>query len=185
MWGSCTKIKIESLFIAQKKAIRAIMPGFVNYFYMDGILPSHIKAAFTDLKILSVRNIILKKILIFINKIHVFPHYLPKAVRVTISPDSPSPSSNSSDNHNDWFSKYSSTPYNTSIFFKGPLLYTSIMSNNPELDTRNTSNPDSYKTKIKAYLVNVQKTGDSDEWSSENVLLTNLPGIRKSTRLNS
>ena len=59
------------------------------------------------------------------------------------------------------------------------------MTNNPELDTHNTFNPDSYKSKIKAYLVNVQKTGDNDEWSSANFLLTNLPGIRRSTRLNS
>ena len=32
VWGSSMKNKIEALFTAQKKAIRAIMPGFVNYY---------------------------------------------------------------------------------------------------------------------------------------------------------
>ena len=68
---------------------------------------------------------------------------LPVSVRQTISPDSPLPSLIFTDYHNDWFTKYSSTPYNTSTFFKEPLLYTSIMTNNPELDICNTFKPDS------------------------------------------
>ena len=185
VWGSSTKNKIESLFTAQKKAIRAIMPGFVNYYYKDGTLPSHTKAAFTDFNILTVHNIILKNILIFVNKIHVYPNMLPVSVRQTVSPDSPSPNLTSTDYHNEWFTKYSSTPYNTSIFFKGPLLYTNIMNNNSELNISNIFKPESYKRSIKTYIIKTQSSGNNIEWVSENFLLTNLPGIRKSTRINS
>ena len=161
--------------------MRAIMPGYVNYFYREGVLPSHTKGAFTDYKILTVQNIILKNILIFINKIHTFPHMLPESVRVTISSDSPSPSNNSTNYYNEWYTKYSSTPYNTSTFFKGPLFYTSIMTDHPNL-TAYTA--DSYKSKLKTHLAHVQSSGDNVEWGSANFLLNNLPGIRKSNRSN-
>ena len=180
VWGSSTKNKVESLFTVQKKAMRAIMPGYVNYFYREGVLPSHTKTAFADFKILTVQNVILKNILIFINKIHTFPHMLPESVRVTISPDSPSPSNNSTDFYNEWYTKYSSTPYNTSIFFKGPLFYTSIMTDHPTL-TAYTA--DSYKRKLKTHLAHVQSSGDNVEWSSVNFLMNSLPGVRKSNRI--
>ena len=40
VWGFAAKSHIDSIFTAQKKAMRAIMPGFVNYFYDDGLLPA-------------------------------------------------------------------------------------------------------------------------------------------------
>lgn len=93
VWGSTTRNKIDSLFITQKKAMRAIMPGWVNYFYKEGICPSHTKSTFTQLNILTVQNVILKNMLLFMNKIHKHPHLLPTSIINTISTDSPSPSS--------------------------------------------------------------------------------------------
>ena len=117
IWGSSPKSNIETLFITQKKA----MPGWTNYFYKEGTFPSHTKSSFTDLNVLTVHNIILKNIMIFMNKIHTFPHLLPTSVFQTIPPDSPSLTS-TTDYASDWYSKYNSTPYNTSTFFKGPLM---------------------------------------------------------------
>ena len=70
VWGSTHKSKIDTLFTAQKKAMRAVMPGWVNYFYKDGIHPTHTKASFTTFKILTVHNVILKNMLIFLDKVN-------------------------------------------------------------------------------------------------------------------
>ena len=60
VWGSSSKSNVESVFTTQKKAMRSIMPGYVNYYYKDGICPSHTKSSFNDLGILTVHNVILK-----------------------------------------------------------------------------------------------------------------------------
>ena len=67
IWGFTNKCKIEQLFSAQKKAIRAIMPGFINFFYKDGEIPTHTKSFFIEQEILTVQSVILKNILIFMN----------------------------------------------------------------------------------------------------------------------
>ena len=40
VWGFTKRSNIELLFTVQKKAIRAVMPGYVNYFYKEGQLPT-------------------------------------------------------------------------------------------------------------------------------------------------
>ena len=155
------------------------MPGWVNYFYKDGICPSHTKSTFTQLNVLTVQNIILKNILLFMNKIHNYSHLLPASVINTISPESPSPSS-PTDYNSIWYTQHNSAPYNTSTFFKGPLLYTNIMTTNTEPD--NTS-LNTYKRGLKAYLLSVQSSGDPEEWSTDNFRLTNLQGLRISARI--
>ena len=34
---------IETLFVKQKKGIRGVIPGFINYKYKDGKIPGHTK----------------------------------------------------------------------------------------------------------------------------------------------
>ena len=50
VWGFASRSNIESLFVNQKKAMRAVMPGYVNLFYKDGNIPAHTKPAFSKLK---------------------------------------------------------------------------------------------------------------------------------------
>ena len=181
VWGSTHKSKIDTLFTAQKKAMRAVMPGWVNYFYKDGIYPTHTKGSFTTFKILTVHNVILKNMLIFLNKVNNFPTLLPVSVRQTISDQAPSLLTEI-DHTSDWYSKYNCTPFNTSIFLKGPLLYTHIMSENPTL---HNIRPHIFKKQVKSCILRIQKRGDSEEWdnSNSNFMLYNLPGARRSNRL--
>ena len=58
VWGTSCKSNIDALFQTQKKAMRSIMPGHVNYYYKDGVCPSHPKPSFTELNILTVQNVI-------------------------------------------------------------------------------------------------------------------------------
>ena len=41
VWGLGSKASIEPLFIEQKKAMRALMPGFTINYYKDGVTPCH------------------------------------------------------------------------------------------------------------------------------------------------
>ena len=182
VWGSSCKSNIESLFTSQKKAIRSIMPGNVNYYFNNGKCPTRTKPAFKDFNILTVHNVVIKNILVFLNRIHNFPSSLPTSVKNTISSSSPSPYSNT-DYNSDWYNTYNRTPYNTSTFFKGPLLYTNIMTENSQLSINTSFN--SYKQRMKSFLLEVQCSGNFQEWEPQNFSLTNLPGLRRSARLNS
>lgn len=179
IWGLTNKSKVELLFTTQKKAIRAIMPGFVNYFYHDGILPAHTKTFFYTSKILTVQNIILKNIYIFFNKVYNYPHLLPQSVLHTIPSNSPSPT-NHIDHTSDWYEKYNSTPFNMSIFFKGPLLTHQLLTDNSEI---NNTNINTFKNTLKTYILKQQTKDDPIEWCTNNFGLYIIPGLRRSDRL--
>ena len=110
-----------------------------------------------------------------------FPSLLPPSVKQTISTDAPSLST-ITDYSSEWYTKYNSTPYNTSTFFKGPLLYSNIMTDNTELITSTTN---SFKNRMKTHLLNDQCSGDTLEWNNNKFKLINLPGARSSKRIES
>ena len=122
VWGFASKSLIESLFTIQKKAMRAVMPGYVNYFYKKGNLPTSTKSSFSKYRILTVHGIILKNVFTFMHRIIHFPTSYPTSICSLISiADMP----NSSSDHNscqEWVTKYSGFGYSSSIFYKGPLV---------------------------------------------------------------
>ena len=85
VWGFTAKLHIESLFRIQKKGIRAIVPGFINYKYKDGELPGQIKPYFNEYKILGVHGVIVTNALQFIYKIRYISSLLPIFVRLVIA----------------------------------------------------------------------------------------------------
>lgn len=187
VWGSTNRNKIEQLFTTQKKAIRAIMPGYINYFYNDGNTPTHTKEFFIEHDILTVHNLILKNMLIFMNKVKNFPHLLPKSVLNTIASDSPNPGYNSQEAYlSAWFRYHNTSVFRTSTFFKGPILYKRFCD-----DDKNNwiacDNVRKFKINLKTYLIrDVQCTGTeeySNLWIPENFPLHTVPGLRSSARL--
>ena len=40
----------------QKKALRTVMPGYVQYYYEDGITLAHTKPVFKEYKVLTVQE---------------------------------------------------------------------------------------------------------------------------------
>lgn len=180
VWGFASKSNIESLFSTQKSAIRAIMPGFVNFYYHDGTLPSHTKSFFEKYDILTVHGIILKNSLLFMHKIHHFPTALPSSICATIPSSAPTFTSNH-DNSADWLENYNNIHFRSSIFFKGPLLVLSL--HNEDTPTTVTCNTPikPYKAMIKLTLLVLQNTGADDEWPQ--FLLYRIQGLRKSDRL--
>ena len=162
--------------------MRAVMSGWVNYFYKDGICPTHTKPAFTKLEVLTVQNIILKNILVFLNKVQNYPHLLSPSVVLTISPDSPSPYT-PTDYTTEWYSTHNTVPFNTSVFFKGPLLYTDIMTDNDYIKNDGINPIKSFKNSATSYLHRLQCSGDSNEWILDNFKLYSITGLRRSDRL--
>ena len=179
VWGATNKSKIDTLFSTQKKAIRSIMPGWVNYFYKDGILPTHTKPFFNKHNILTVHNIIVKNMLIFYNNVDNFEHLLPTSVVQTVHPDSLSPTI-TRDHLSDWCRTYNNIPYNKSVFFKAPLIASTILPNNSDIVN---SYPVTFKRTLKTHLLKLQNSGQSEEWCSDNFTLYNLPSTRKSHRI--
>ena len=81
VWGFAAKSHIESLFVAQKKGIRAIMPGYINYFFKDDCPPTHTKPAFKEYGVLTVHGVVVKNSLTFMHKVKNFPLSMPTSVR--------------------------------------------------------------------------------------------------------
>ena len=181
VWGFAAKSHIETLFVKQKMGLRAILPGFVNYWYKDGTPPASTKSGFYVHKILTVHSIIVKNALVFMHKLKNFPSLVPPSIKKTIPNSAPifnvaDPDSSLTPQ---WSDEYGKHPYNNSVFYKGPLLainrYSVAATSLPSLFNLNI-----YKRCIKSMLIDQQNEGIADEWP--NFMLYNIAGLRKSKR---
>ena len=181
VWGFATKSHIESLFAQQKKGMRAVMPGYVNYFYKDGILPTGTKVSFNELSILTVHGIITSNTINFMNKVYHFPSQLPNYVLKTIPVNAPSRQLADPESCHSWSDNYNTSTYRNSIFFKGPLLFL-----DPSIDNVfnpvSCQSPTAFKAQSKRTTLKLQSEGDANDWSSNSFLLQNIKGLRKSKR---
>ena len=123
VWGFSSKSNIESIFVKQKKALRGVIPGFINYRYKDGKTPGHTKEFFSKYKILTIHSIIALNTLIFMQKTINYPSLLPPSIRNTIGQGS-SVLRSTHETCENWLKIYDNFYYRKSIFFKGPLLLT-------------------------------------------------------------
>ena len=183
VWGFSVKSNIESLFTKQKKGLRAVIKGYINYRYRNGILPGHTKPYFNDFNILSIYNLIALNSLLMIHKIKAFPKSLPPSITEMFGHDFPIPGSTHETCQN-WILEYDKDHiYRTSIFFnKGPLL--SIIPSLADLTTpTGLLKIEAYKINVRAALLLMQHASDINEWQPENFIICNIPGLRRSPRL--
>lgn len=181
IWGFSTKSNINSIFAIQKKGIRAIIPGFVNYFYKEGKIPHHTKSAFTEYNILTIHSIVVKNALLYLYRcyrLH-YNHFLPSSVRKLIPASAPKINATHETN-TEWYELYSTGNYAKSIFYKGPLLFTDIVDN--ELLRSDTYL--AFRNSVKNILLGIQSAGESEEWLPDNFKLFNIRGLRHSPRNN-
>ena len=156
------------------------MPGYVNYFYKDGVTAANTKTFFTDQKILTVQSVIVKNALLFMYKVHKFPQQLPFSMRATIPKNAPTAGSNY-ETCTEWLSENCYAKSRNSIYFKGPLLFTELAETYEIWNSCN--NTISLKNSIKRTLLEIQGRGDPTEWLSENFKLYNIHGLRQSKRI--
>ena len=179
VWGFCAKSYIETLFRSQKKGLRAVIPGYINYHYKKGITAGHTKPYFKRFNILTVHGVIVINALCFLHKTRHFPRALPESINDTIHKYSPATETVSETNL-EWMQNHNNHIFRPSVFFKGPLL--SII---PQILEQLTPpcflNYKIYKTNIKRKLLEIQSNGKEDDWLANNFLLYNIPGLRKTS----
>ena len=181
IWGFSSKSNIQSVFGMQKKGIRAIVPGYINYRYRDGILPGHTKPHFKEFRILTLHGIIAVNALTLIHKIRHFPNSVPSSVRSCIPDNAPAQGANH-ETFSVWLAIHNNFHYRTSLFFKGPMLSTMSEFSNNNVSPASFHKIKIYKNNIKSILLDYQSKGDDNEWLSLNNILDNVPGLRRSNR---
>ena len=159
--------------------MRMVMPGFVNYFYKDGLLPSHTRSTFEKHKILTIHGLMVKNALILMHKIKHFPNTVPISIR-NLFPSSMPAFGSTAESCAEWLDYYGGRQFSSSIFFKGPLLAVTGTNTNitclPSIFSLSI-----YKSSAKRVLLELQSSANSDEdWPS--FLLHNIPGLRRSPR---
>ena len=177
IWGLGSKNSIRALFICQKKAMRTLMPGYVNYYYNKTTKepPCHTKQAFKDNDILTVYSLILKNMILFLYKLKYHAQLIPYGIQ-DIFPDL--------ENLDNPTARL--VTEENSMFIKGRRLFSEVMSDFvaicPVPLTLLSLN--SYKIRLKSYMISLQSQGSSDEWIPENFRLCTQQATRKSPRLN-
>ena len=181
IWGFAAKAHIESLFVKQKMGLRAVLPGFMNYWFKNGEPPASTKSGFYENKILTVHSIIAKNALMFMHKIKNVPNLLPTSIKTIIPPSAPIFNGHdlSLSCVTTWSEKYGQHPYSNTLFYKGPLLAMSQCNINAT-SLPSLFNINIYKNSIKSMLLDQQNEGPTDEWPC--FLLYKIPGLRKSQR---
>jgi hypothetical protein len=180
VWGFCCRSNIETLFRKQKIGIRAVVPGFINYKYKDGITPGHTKSYFSKFKILTIQNVVALNTLLLMHKIYNIPKLLPRSICMTISEESPRLDSTHITCEN-WLATYNNHGYINSFFCKGPLIY--IMPDVDEiLGPTNKIPLKQYKNSLKDILLDFQGSGSEQEWLNDNFILYKIAGLRTSKR---
>ena len=176
VWGFSCKSNIEAIFCKQKKGLRAVIPGFINYNYKDGIIPGHTKQYFNEYNILTIHNIIALNALVMLNKIRSFPSLLSNSIVATIPTYSPEHGS-TYDDCEKWLKTYNTPTYRNSLFFKGPLLY-STTNFVEHSDIKRTTTPNIFKNKVKKVILDCQGEGETIEWEVDNFALYKCKGLR-------
>ena len=105
---------------------------------------------------------------------------LPDSVAATIHNDAPRPGSDvTHETNGEWHAKYSTHYFQSSIFYKGPLLFMDLVDNQLLCLVSKAS----IKTTVKRTLITIQSSGNTEEWQAENFKLYNISGLRKSQRI--
>ena len=158
--------------------MRAIMPGYVNYYYKDGNIPAHTKESFSNYKIITVHGIISNNALLLMHKIRNFSQSLPPSIKSLI-PDNAPTFNSTEDSNKIWFNKYGNSKYKSSFFYKGPLL--SISQLNADVTSPSSLlSLNIYKNNLKEMALREQNKGEPDSWPE--FILHHTPGIRISSR---
>ena len=172
VWGLGSKSSLQPLFVAQKKAVRALGGGHNNSFYNSatGELPCHTKYIFNKNKILTIHNLVAKNSLIAMQKIYlnVSPTNIQNLFTIV----------NENRPRRDpvhFLAPFSRLRSQDKILeFNGPRLYNKVINtiNRSNSGTINhipveNSYINRFKKEISTYLLTKQSAG-GDEWLDEN-----------------
>ena len=186
IWGLSPKSYIEPLFAEQKKAIRALMPGYNINYYKDGISLCHTKPFFTECQIMTVHSIILANILNFMHKHNELKNLIPPPVFNIISPEAPK-YNHVNANIIEWMNGHNTGKLKNAISFKGPLFYYNYV---PQFLEKTSlkhpclANHSIFKKHTKSFVLSIQSSGNPSDWVGTNTPLYNVQGLPRDERKN-
>ena len=191
IWGLGAKSNVEPLFIEQKKAVRALMPGFNTNYYKNGNNPCHTKSFFTEHKIMTVQSIILHNIINFMHKYHNYAHYIPTLVSKLIAHNAPKPGVRNEHDQN-WVACQTTCKFRNALSFKGPLFYSKYkdaiykhsIDRNKNKNNATFTSFISFKKYAKSFVFSLQTCGNYEEWEGSNMPLYYVPGLQREHRKN-
>ena len=175
IWGLGSKNSINSIFIAQKKAIRSIENGYVNYFYNKetGEIPCHTKEIFDKNGLLTIHNIIAKNCLVAMHRI--FRKSYPTNVMAICQVNTNKRPSR----HEKYFIPvtFRLRKSDATLPYAGAKLYNyTCEAINSILEPKESKLEDKFlngfKNRVNKYLIELQKNGD-ETWSQKNFMLYN------------
>ena len=173
VWGLGSKNSINSIFIAQKKAIRSIENGYVNYFYNKetGEIPCHTKEIFHKNGLLSIHNIIAKNCLVAMHRI--FRKSYPNNVMAICQLNTNTRPSR----HEKYFipATFRLRKSDSTLSCTGSKLYNyTCKAINSILEPKESKLEDKFlngfKNRVNKYILELQSIGD-ETWSAENFIL--------------
>lgn len=187
VWGTVPTSRLNNLFTAQKKAIRAISPDHVNFFFnpSNSNIPTHTKPIFKKLSLLALPNLITKNIVGILQKVKlgVAPSKIISLFQ--LSNLLPTVHNTRQEQSNIFVPRYFKlTRSNYQIAYAGPRLYNQIIqtaskysSNNKVFSTK-LSNKffDPFKRSVTKLLLEIQSlpnlnlNSDANSWGDTNSL---------------
>ena len=189
LWGLGSNSAIKSIFISQKKAVRAVEQNFINYAYDKdtGKLPGHTKPTFTKYNLQTVHNIILQHVLTFMQKIYNKSAPCQTRSYFTVTNKNKIEQTRQSRSVLNFFEipKTRLKSFDKTIFIQGPRMYNIICTNfNKTMLTSKNDLPlhrrytTPFKNACKSYILKIQSSGDKgadslSEWSMDNFPLFN------------
>ena len=178
VWGFACKSSIGALFSKQKKGLRAVISGFINYKYTDGEIagPQNHFFRLQNSRNTWDHNLAYTNIYLFIRKVRHFPSSLPSSIVETIAKNSPVPGS-THETYADGLKLYNNFLYFKSIFYKSPLLVsvtTSNLEENLSPASLTAMKLKAYKNIIKHVMLTIQGSGVAAAWEPSNLPLYNI-----------
>ena len=173
VWGFSKKTNIDTLFTVQKKAMRAVMSGYINYYFKDGQLPTGTKNSFNQHGVLTVHGIIANQALRFMHKVKVFPSLIPTSVRSTIQDHIVNMSvlDQSDPMFLSWAEEFNTHIYRNSLFFKGPLVYFDPCTVQKYATPAANISLNIFKNQTKQFLLRLQAEGHKNDWKTNDFLI--------------
>ena len=188
VWGLGSQNSLIKIFSAQKKAIRGISSGYSNYYYNKdtGEIPSHTKRTFNENDILTVHNLILLQTMTTMSK--VYRNITPIAIRSLFTKNATTtfPHERRTTICHFTIHRTRLASEDSTIFNKGPRLFNNLVDViNATIVAENSRLKDdkhrqlllqnkftnSFKTKLKTYLLSKQKLGSHEFWTPENLVI--------------
>ena len=152
------------------------MPGYINYYFKDGQLPTGTKNSFNRYGVLTIHGVIANQLIRFMHKAKIFTSLLPISVRNTIPAHilNNSVLDQSDPMFLSWTGEFNTHIYRNSLFFKGPLVYFDPCTVQKYATLAANISFNIFKNQTKNFLLSLQLEGTQNDWKTNDFLIFSI-----------